>query len=167
MEAEWRGIICITMTERRSRNPKEEALREQNALNPRADQVRDPLFANGEFFDARDLVQAKYEMLRRVSMDGQSVSETASAFGVSRPSFYLALAAFERDGLAGLLPRKRGPRGRHKLTPEVVAFVIEERHDDESVSSAELADRIEARFAVRVHPRSVERALSKEKKKRR
>jgi hypothetical protein len=34
----------------------------------------------------RDLVQVKYEMLRRVRVDGHSVSQSATGFGLSRPS---------------------------------------------------------------------------------
>ena len=41
-------------------------------------------------------------------------------FGLSRPTFYQAEAAFEQDGLAGLLPQPRGPKSAHKLTPEVM-----------------------------------------------
>ena len=161
------GIICLTMARRKPRDPKQDALREHGALNPRAERVSDPLFAEHEFFDARDLVQVKYELLRRVRVDGHPVGEAASAFGLSRPSFYQAQAAFEAGGLPGLLPRKRGPRGRHKLTEEVMAFVLAERAEDERQSFSELARRIEDRFGLRIHPRSVERALAEEKKKRR
>jgi hypothetical protein len=69
-------------------DPKLEALRQQGSLNPRPDKVRDPLFTTADFFDARDLVQVKYEMVRRVLVDGQPVSSTASSFGFSRPTFY-------------------------------------------------------------------------------
>jgi transposase len=155
------------MARRKPRDPKQDALREHGALNPRAERVSDPLFAEHEFFDARDLVQVKYELLRRVRVDGHPVGEAASAFGLSRPSFYQAQAAFEAGGLPGLLPRKRGPRGRHKLTEEVMAFVLAERAEDERQSFSELARRIEERFGLRIHPRSVERALAEEKKKRR
>jgi hypothetical protein len=58
------------------------ALRLHHALNPRAQSVRDPAFTSGHpFFDARDLVQVKYEMLRRARQEGQSVSQAATAFG--------------------------------------------------------------------------------------
>jgi hypothetical protein len=76
-----------------------------------------------EFFDARDLVQAKYEMVRRVEVDGHSVAQTTGAFGCSRPSFYHAQTAFKAHGIPGLVPRKRGPRGAHKLDDAVMAFV--------------------------------------------
>ncbi len=95
---------------RRSRpDPKVEALRVDGALNRHADQITDSLFGAHEFFDARDLVQVKYEMLRRVEIDAQPITPTAAAFRLSRPSFYQAQRAFQQRGLAGLLPKKRGP----------------------------------------------------------
>ena len=105
------------------RDAKAEALRAQGALHPRPDAVRDPLFGSHDFFDARDLVQVKYEMLRRVEVDGHSVAQTTDAFGCSRPTFYQAQTAFKAHGLPGLVPRKRGPRGAHKLDDAVMAVV--------------------------------------------
>ena len=88
------------------KDPKLEALRQQGTLNPRPRDVTDPLFARDSFFDPRDLVQVKYEMLRRVQSEGHSVTGAATSFGFSRPSFYQALEAFEEGGLAGLVPRR-------------------------------------------------------------
>jgi hypothetical protein len=62
-----------------ARTSKAAALRQRGSLNPRPQAVRDPLFATTEFFDARDLVQVKYEMVRRVQADGQAVSQSAQA----------------------------------------------------------------------------------------
>ena len=137
--------------------------RPEHALNPRSRDVTHPLFQASEFFDARDLVQVKYEMLREVQVGNQPVSRSAAAFGFSRPSFYQAQAAFTREGLCGLVPRKRGPHGAHKLRPEVMAFVAEARDAEPSSSFVELARRIEERFGLRVHPRSIERGLRKKK----
>lgn len=142
-------------------DPKVAALRAQRTLNPRPDAVRDERFAGSEFFDARDLVQVKYEMVRRVRADGDAVSRAAAAFGLSRPSFYEARAALDAAGLAGLVPAKPGPRRAHKLTDEVVAFARERRAADPSLRSSDLAEAIAQRFGVRVHPRSVERALAR------
>src|SRR5437879_13550542 len=73
------GIMHIT-EHRRSRlaetprDEKADALRRQHALNPRAQTVSDSAFTSGnDFFDARDLVQVKYELLRRLSEDGATV----------------------------------------------------------------------------------------------
>jgi hypothetical protein len=93
-------------------------LQQQGALNPRPKAVRDELFLQDEFFDTRDLVQVKYEMLRRVRTEGKSVTDAAANFGFSRPSFYQAQLAFEQNGLAGLVPHKRGNKQAHKLTEE-------------------------------------------------
>ena len=111
------------MARNRATDPKCEALREQGVLNSRADRVHDPLFLQHDFFDARDLMQVKYELLRRVREEGQSVTEATVAFGVSRPTFYQARQAFEQEGFAGLIPKKRGPRQAHKLKPGVMEFV--------------------------------------------
>ncbi len=150
-----------------ARDPKVEALKADGALNRRATQVTDPVFATHEFFDPRDLVQVKYEMIRRVEVDAQPVAGTAAAFHFSRPSFYQAQRAFQQRGVAGLLPRKRGPRGGHKLTAEIVTFLRELRDTDASLPAPELARRVAQRFATTVHPRSIERALARQEKKRR
>jgi transposase len=155
------------MARHRSTDPKCDALREQGALNPRPEVVTDEIFLAHAFFDPRDLVQVKYEMLRRVRLEGRSVTQAARAFGFSRLSFYLARAAFEQDGLAGLLPKKRGPRGPHKLSPEILTFARQVRAEDPSLRSLDLVEKIEQRFGVRVHPRTIERALALGEKKRR
>src|SRR5581483_12096406 len=125
------------MAKRRPPDPKLEALRQNGTLNPHPERVRDPLFAEDDFFDGRDLVQVKYEMVRRVRVDGQPVSESATAFGFSRPSFYEAQAALDRGGLAALLPKKRGPHHSHKLSTEVVDFLRREQAEDASLRAAD------------------------------
>ena len=69
--------------------------------------------------------------------------------------------ALDEGGLAGLVPARPGPRGAHKLTAEVVAFAREQRAADPKLSSAALVELIAERFGVRVHRRSVERALAR------
>jgi transposase len=142
-------------------------LQQQGTLNPRPKAVRDELFLQNDFFDARDLVQVKYEMLRRVRTEGESVTDAATSFGFSRPSFYQAQSAFEQDGLAGLVPQKRGPKQAHKLTDEVLTFIGEVRQKEPSLRLPDLVKQIEQRFGTTVHPRSIERSLLRHQKKRR
>lgn len=146
-------------------DPKVDALRQHRSLNRRPDEVLDPLFVSSDFFDRRDLVQVKYEMVRRVHADGQPVSQTAKAFGFSRPSFYQTQAALDRGGLAALVPKKRGPRRSHKLGTEVMDFLLEALAEEPAPDSSELARRVRKRFGRKVHPRSVERALARHEKK--
>jgi len=161
------GINYLTLMASRKRpDPKVAALRERRTLNPRPERVTDPLFHQAPFFDARDLVQVKYEMVRRVEVDHAGVAPTVTAFGVSRPSFYEARDALARDGLAGLLPRKRGPRTAHKLGPDVMAFIAKRRTADPALSPTALIPLVQKRFGIAVHPRSIERALRRQEKKR-
>ena len=71
----------------------------------------------------------------------------AAAFGFSRPSYYEAAAAVDRDGLGGLVPAKPGPRRAHKLTDEVIAYVrqLREQDPDGGVGAAGGRDRREVR----------------------
>jgi len=141
------------------------ALRRHHAINPHPQAVRDPVFTAGNpFFDASDLVQVKYEMLRRVRHEGQQVSHASAAFGFSRPSFYEARAAFAASGLPGLVPQRPGPRRAHKLSDPVVDALELALAEDPALSSNALAGMVEERFGLRVHPRSVERALGRRRK---
>jgi len=143
------------------------ALKESGTANPRPRSVHDPGFTGSDFFDPRDLVQVRYEMLRRVRTEGQSISDATRLFGVSRPTFYKAQADFARSGLFGLLPAKRGPHGPHKITDEVQRFIGEAVAADPALDAQDLATQIARRFRVAVHQRTVRRALARLKKKRR
>ena len=145
---------------RRKVDPKVEALRAARILNPRPETVRDERFISAPFFEARDLVQVKYEMVRRVQVDGAAVAHAATAFGFSRQSYYEAAAALTRDGLPGLVPAKPGPRRGHKLTDEVIAHACALLAADAALRAADLVEALAAAFGVRVHPRSIERALA-------
>lgn len=144
---------------------KADVLRRQGALHPNPAAVHDEAFRQDEFFDPRDLVQVRYEMLRRHQVDGDAVTEVAGAFGVSRQAYYITEAAFEEKGIAGLLPRRRGPRRAHKCTDEILDFVEQWRAD--SSTEKEVSEAVRKRFGVSIHPRSLARALARRKKKQR
>jgi transposase len=144
---------------------KGSALRRHHALNPRPQAVTDVAFTSGNtFFDARDLVQVKYEMLRRVRAHDQAVSRAAADFGFARPSFYQVQAVFDTEGLPGLIPQRPGPKRAHKLSEEVVDRLEQALTAEPSLNSAQLAQRLEDELGLRVHRRSVERALGRRKK---
>src|SRR5690348_11444241 len=92
---------------------KLQALRQSGTLNPAPEKVRHPLFAESVFFDANDLLQVKYELLRSIQVEGRSIAGTAQEFGLSRPTIYEAQAHFQARGLEGLLRQKRGPKHPH------------------------------------------------------
>jgi hypothetical protein len=147
-------------------DPKVVALRAAGALHPRPEAVHDAAFERHEFFDGRDRVQVKYEMVRRHRVDGRPVTEVATAFGVSRQAFYAAETAFTTGGLPGLLPRPRGPKRAHKCTDEILDFVEQQRVEEPARPAADWPAAVRARFGVAIHPRSLARALVRRKKNR-
>ena len=152
----------------RDHDAKTEALRKEGALHPNPESVRDEAFQGDEFFDARDRVQVRYEMLRRHRVDKQTVTDAAAAFGVSRQAFYATGAAIDERGLAGLLPRRRGPKRAHKCTDEILDFVEQWREAATSdVGGEDVVRAVQERFGVSLHPRSIDRALTRRWKKKR
>ena len=102
---------------------RREQLKKEGTLHPNPEKVRTELVAQSPFFDAHDLMQMKYEMLRSVSADHQPAAAAARSFGLSRVAYYHARRQYESRGLAGLLPGRRGPKHPHKFNPEVMAFI--------------------------------------------
>jgi len=146
-----------------SKRSKADALFEEGTLNSTPEKVSDPKFQESEFFDPRDIVQVKYEMLRRVFAENASVTDAAGEYGVSRPTYYQAKTNFDEAGIAGLVPKKRGPRGPHKLHGEALAFLKKHVVPGEPIRARELAPLIRQEFDLDVHPRTIERALGGKK----
>ena len=144
-----------------SKRSKTDALIEEGTFNPAPDKVRDPKFRDGEFFDPRDVVQVKYELLRRVSIDKMSVTEASGDYGVSRPTYYQAKADFDMAGIAGLVPAKPGPRGPHKVDDDVLAFLRARVVAGEPLRARELAKLVHDELDIELHPRTIERVLKK------
>src|SRR5271169_142158 len=153
------------MAKAKRRDPKSEALAQDGVLNPNPQAVRDALFTGNPFFDAKDLVQVRYEMVRRHQVDGVAISKAAATFGVTRPTFYKAQSALQTAGLVGLLPSRRGPKDGHKISAEVIAFVSDLKAASPELTTSHCLDAIAARFGLKVHRRSLERALARKKKR--
>lgn len=146
-----------------NKRTKVDVLLEEGTLNPAPHKVRDPKFHEGDFFDPRDAVQVKYEMLRRVAVENTSVVTAADEYGISRPTFYQAKTKFDEAGIAGLVPNKRGPRGPHKIQGEVLVFLRAHVSPGEPIRARELAKLVQKTFDLDVHPRTIERALKVKK----
>lgn len=140
------------------------ALQATGTLNRRPQAVTDPLFRTGGFFDPRDLLQVRYEMVRRHLVEDEPVATTAQLFGVSLPTAYQAHAAFKAGGLAGLLPKRRGPKHGHKLTPEILSHLEQRRRERPNLRTGDLLADLQRTFGLTLHRRSIERLLSRQKK---
>ena len=141
-------------------------LKRTGTLNPHSTAVSDTLFRENPFFDSKDLLQVRYEMLRRHRVEGASIVGVSSTFGVSRPTFYQAQTAFERSGLTGLLPKQRGPKAGYKLSGEVIEHVRNLKASSPGLTTVECIKAVEEKFGITVHRRSLERAMAGKKKLR-
>lgn len=139
---------------------KKERLASGSMLHPDVTKVASTLVAQNPFFDPADIAQMKYEMLRCAEVEGCPVTEATRRFGLSRVSFYQARERYEAEGLLGLLPRRKGPAGGHKLTGEVLQFIREHMATQSPVPTwNELSRLVEKQFGTKVHPRSIQRRL--------
>ena len=146
---------------------KSDHLRKSATLNPHPERVKDALFQSHPFFDPRDLVQVKYEMLRRVIVDGHAVEAAAAAFGFSRVTWYGLRQRFAEQGLVALLPQGQGPRQASKLSNEGLAFILQTMREEPELRTTEIPKRVEQRFGISIHLSSIERALARSRKKAR
>jgi transposase len=164
--APYYGINILTrMPDPALPTTKRQALQASGTFNPRHARVRHRLFQDSEFFDPQDLLQLKYESLRALQQDDYSLAQAASEFGLSRPTLYQAQAHFQAQGLEGLLPGKRGPKGAHKLTPELLDQLRQWLAAEPALSARQLAQRVRQRFKLKVHPRTLEKALKPKAKR--
>ena len=74
------------MAERHDQTEKHSRLRKAGTLNRTPENVSDPMFAASDFFDARDLLQVRYEMVRLVRIGQATLAQAAAAVrGVPPP----------------------------------------------------------------------------------
>jgi transposase len=153
---------------KKPKDDKTENLRKYGALNPHPNKVSEKIFSDSalEFFDPRDLVQVKYEMLRAVDKEGRSVKQASEAFGFSRPAFYQAHSQLKEGGVTSLAKKRPGPKSPHKLTADVLSFIEEMIEEGKPLGARKLAPLIRQKFGKDVHPRTIERAVRRRKKKR-
>jgi transposase len=142
------------------RDPKAHFLAQRSALHSHPERVQDSLFRDSTFFDPRDLIQVRYEMVRRFQVNGHPAPEVARAFGVSRQLLYLLVQAFQARGLPGLFPSKRGPKTASKCTDKVLAFVRARLAQSPGLTLDELLDELRQRLGVSLHRRTLQRQLA-------
>lgn len=143
---------------------KHKRLKKDGTLHPQPQKVTADFIGQSDFFDPEDLVQMKYEMLRKVSMNEESITDAARSFGLSRVAFYHAQQQYHKRGLAGLLPDRRGPKKPHKLTPEVMTFINKElKAMCGTIDWEEISRQVEAKFGFKIHPRSIRRSIKNKK----
>ena len=140
--------------------PRHEEMRKNGSYNHRAIAVTAEIFKGSAFFDAHDIIQVKYEMLRAAERGRYDVSSASAAFGFSRVSFYQIKKEYDEGGIAGLVPKKRGPKGSRKMSAGDIEFAmgLEDTH-----TKMQIISRLKEERGVEVSKRTLERHLSVKK----
>jgi transposase len=146
------------------RYEKIKELQGNGTLNKCVKKVQSPLFKDNIFFDPNDLLQVKYEMLRSIEKDCTSVSSTSREFGFSRVAYYQAKVEFGAHGIAGLIPKKRGPKKARKLKQVDVEFIQQMLSNNPKMTKKQLLEKLDEERGIKISKRTVERALNGKKK---
>lgn len=75
-------------------------------------------------WDAGDVVGRRLAAVQVTETKAAMASEVAAAFAVSELTLRRWRSEWVRDGVAGLVPGRRGPKGPSKLTGELVAVIV-------------------------------------------
>jgi transposase len=94
------------------------------------------------------------------------VKHASEAFGFSRPAFYQAKSQFKKGRVSGPAKKPPGPKSAHKLTADILAFIKEKIEEGKPLRARKLAPLIREKFEKEIHPRSIERSVSRRKKGR-
>ncbi|MGK2852486.1 MAG: putative transposase [Microbacteriaceae bacterium] len=112
------------------------------------------VFVLGQLFYAwavEDVALRRLAAVKLVEHEVAAVSQVCAAFGVGTVTLWRWRAVLAEQGVAGLVPGKRGPKGPSRLTPEVVADITARRGDGGTL--AQIGD------ALSMAPNTVRRAL--------
>lgn len=139
---------------------KHEEMRKNGSYNYRAKAVSAEIFKKSSFFDPHDIMQVKYEMLRIVEKDCCDVSLASKMFGFSRVGFYQIKKEFDKHGIAGLIPKKRGPKGSRKINESDVEYA---KNLLDTHTKAEILILLKEERGVDISKRTLERKLSSKK----
>ena len=143
---------------------KVKILKENGSFNRNASSVINPLFKSNPYFDAKDLVQVKYEMLRAVKNDELSVSDASMQFGFSRTAYYKIEKRFMEAGVDGLCLQKTGPKSPAKITGDVLSFASGLKASHPNITNDEIIREIQTQKGVTIHKRSLQRERAKKKR---
>jgi len=140
---------------------RHEEMRKNGSFNYRANNITAEIFSNSTFFDAYDLIQVKYEMLRAVEKEHHDVSSASVMYGYSRVSFYQIKKEFDKNGITGLMPKKRGPKGSRKLNSSDIEYAKEL---EKTFTKSQIVNRLKEERGIIISKRTLERELSDKKK---
>jgi len=143
---------------------KIDVLKENGSFNKDGSKVKAAEFQGNVFFDANDLIQVKYEMLRSVAKEECSVKDASEKYGLSRQTYYITKAAFDEQGLSALFHKKTGPKQATKLSQDGQNFIDKYVNEHPLAKSSEVNRALSAELHISVHDRTINRYMSKKRR---
>ena len=145
---------------------KGESLRRQGVLNPRPQKVTDPLFRRQRVLRptrprAGQVRDASPRSGRRLTYHRSRPQRS----GFPAPCSIRPRSLYHGAGLPGLIPQRPGPRHAHKLSDTIIDFLLQQQLRDPTLRAPALVELLRTQFELAVHPRSIERALERRRKK--
>lgn len=132
-------------------------LQRARCLHPAPERVHDERFQEeGGFFDPKDIVQVKYELLRSCEVEDGDVASACMRFGFSRTTYYKVYEAFLHGGIPSLMGRPRGRPQPIKLNEIVLGYLIAEKAKNPKLAASEMVAHVLRRYNVQISKRMIQ-----------
>lgn len=118
-----------------------------------------------EFFDQKDQIQCRLEMLRSVyhpliGKDKLSAEVAAKKCNLSKTHFFNIKKLFDSFGVLGLLNMTRGRVSKHKLTAEIESKIVHQKLSHPNMNSKDLLSWAQEEFDLKLARISIDNMLS-------
>ena len=101
------------------------------------------------------MVEQRYDAVKEV-LDGATVKDTATRYGVDRRTLHRWLVRYATDGLAALADKSSKPdRCPHQMAPEIEARIVELRRGHPGWGPRTIASCVESSSGHRRAPLSI------------
>ena len=132
-------------------------LRQTRCLHLSPEKVLDERFQQeGGFFDSKDIVQVKYELLRACEVEGSDVASACTRFGFSRTTYYKVNDAFIQGGIPSLVGRPRGRPQPIKLNETILGYLIAEKAKNPKLTASETVTDVLTQYDVQISVRMIQ-----------
>jgi len=109
--------------------------------------------------DLRDPIQTHYEMVRELSLSGESKERICKSYGYTRASGHIYQKAWGENRWEGLKDKPRGPQRNYVRTEDVEERVLSIRFKRPGLDMYDIRDLLEKEGEI-ISARSVARILS-------
>ena len=108
---------------------------------------------------ADDEVARKLAMLIEGKCMGLGPNKAAEKYGYTKQRFFQLFAAFQKEGSAALMSKKKGPQKNYVRTENAVSQVIRHRFLDPDANAAVITQKMK-QTGINISQRSVERIIA-------